>query len=150
MTIGLLLSGAKKVFIRYTAYLPLLFLLGICFPILFGDRTGAENLRFTNIGEGRMWEVHLGDFAPVQGRPVPDPDAEWLPFDDRVTPSPPVPRQYEGMYWMRIPIPQLGGIQDPQLFIRGYKHIQLFVESRLIYEFNMEHPDPKVNKFIHW
>lgn len=149
---NLFLSGIKKLIIRPFAYLPLIVFLVICFAVLFGDRTGTEEVPFTSIGENRMWEVHQGDldFSSATGQPIPDHQASWQSFDERTTSYAPIPRQYDGIYWMRIPLPEIGAFLDPQLFVRGYKHLQIFVESRLIYEFNMESPDPKVNKFIHW
>ncbi|WP_158299603.1 ATP-binding protein [Paenibacillus antri] len=98
------------------------------------------------------WEYVLEDIPRShEGLPAPLADTDWKPIGDNL-PQQVVPSDYKGHYWLRAPLPE--SFRDEgegrQLLLRGFKAVQLFSDSREIYEFNMEPYDFRVNKHIRW
>jgi len=78
--------------------------------------------------------------------------ADWTPVDPRRTFEPLLPADYIGYYWLRVTLPGRAeaDYRDPQLFLKGFAHVQLFTEHRKLYEYNMRNRDLRVNEMLRW
>ncbi|WP_309121176.1 ATP-binding protein [Paenibacillus sp.] len=98
------------------------------------------------------WEYVLEDIPlSPEGLPAPQADTDWKPIGDTL-PQLIIPSDYTGHYWLRAPLPERfrDEAEGLHLLLRGFKAVQLFSDSREIYEFNMEPYDFRVNKHIRW
>jgi two-component system, sensor histidine kinase ChiS len=129
---------------RVRARSPLLFLLLLLLFILFlapaAEEPGFYDLRHRSAG----WELHTGDLQE------PSTSSGWQQIDPQATHVKEIAPSYEGYYWLRVALPETPPVQDAQLFLRGFKHVEAYVNARLLYSYNMEALDFRVNKFLHW
>ncbi|TMV47304.1 response regulator [Paenibacillus mesophilus] len=135
--------------LRYAAYGPLLVLI-IAVLVSALRNPIASQTAFLNLSamNGIGWEIRVGDI-PVRAA---GSSGGWQPIGILNEPSldTSIKEDYNGYYWLRAKLPGEMKLRDPQLFVQGYNHVQLFVETRMIYDFNMDPMDFKVSKFLHW
>ncbi|TYP78256.1 ATP-binding protein [Paenibacillus methanolicus] len=79
------------------------------------------------------WQLYLGE--------EPGQDAEWQPLDEAAGKR---LAEYEGTLWLKRELPALPP-RDPYLFLFEFKHVEVFVDGKSVYEFNMRKPDKYMN-----
>ncbi|MBB3112238.1 two-component system sensor histidine kinase ChiS [Paenibacillus phyllosphaerae] len=80
------------------------------------------------------WEAYFGE--------EPGPNAVWMPLDEAAHRRLP---HYEGTLWLkRAQLPAIPG-RDPYLFIYRMRHMDVYLDDKPVYSFNMERPDSYVN-----
>lgn len=83
------------------------------------------------------WEQFRGD------RPT-DADS-WVPLDDAAFASLP---DYEGTLWLRKTMPDSIPWRDPYLFVWGVKGMELFLDGKSVYAFNVDGLERYINQAV--
>ncbi|MBD0380813.1 ATP-binding protein [Paenibacillus sedimenti] len=122
-------------------FLPAAMLLMLFLFALTWNQVREGPKRFQSLKEDFGWEIQAGD---RQGN-----DA-WTPLQLMNNATAELTPGYKGYYWLRVKLPEQLPPRDGQLYVRGYRHFEIFVENKQVYAFNMSTPDFRANKFLHW
>lgn len=106
---------------------------------------------FHNLRGHSGWEYRIGDIPlPPEGMPSPEADSGWQPLREDMLVSDAIASSYAGYYGLRVRLPEKIRGEGLLLQLRGFKHIQAFIGTRQLYDFNMEPRDFRVNQHLHW
>ncbi|MFB9326222.1 response regulator [Paenibacillus aurantiacus] len=79
------------------------------------------------------WQFYLGE--------EPGPGAKWTPLDEAAGKR---LADYKGTLWLKRELPELPP-RDPYMVLSEFKHAEVFLDGKSVYEFNMRNPDPYMN-----
>ncbi|MFB9327652.1 histidine kinase [Paenibacillus aurantiacus] len=89
------------------------------------------------------WQIHVGDLEPSAS--VLASSEDWAAFrgGDSMLDG------YQGYYWLRFRLPEQ--LRDePNLYVQGFKHVELYAWSGQIYGYNMDRGISLITKELRW